>query len=50
MKKALKYLLESKGSDYNEYKSCFKSFTNELMSATIYRQNKRIPKIWFINF
>ena len=31
MKRALKYLLETKGSDYDQYRSCFKSYTNENM-------------------
>jgi hypothetical protein len=29
MKKALKYLLETKSSDYEQYRSCFKSFNSE---------------------
>ena len=28
MKKALKYLLETKSSDYEQYRSCFKSFNS----------------------
>ena len=29
MKRALKYLLQTKGSDYQQYRSCFKTYTNE---------------------
>ena len=41
MKRALRYLLESKSSDYEQYKSCFKSYTNEHMSSTLGRTGER---------